>query len=166
MSQLPAFDRDRLAAALDRMGLHYLCTSHGGFAALFSPASAAQLQAEIFFSVGGVDGDVLGVNASVARVFGADDWPGLLGAINDWHHQHRWPTGHLDYLPVEPGQPPLARLVAEWHMPFAAGVHDELLAEVLAVAVDSSLAFLRQLCPPLAPRSRTITDEALERWLS
>jgi len=166
MSELLPLSRDRLAATLGQMGVRCLHTDHGALAALFAPASATDLQVEVFFAVGGADDTVLDLHASVARVFGPDDWPGLLASINDWHRQHRWPTGHLDYLPTQPGQPPVARLVAEHHTPLAAGVHDELLVESLAVSLDCCISFLRQLCPPVVSRIETISPGQLEDWLT
>lgn len=164
MSEPLSLDRERLATALSRMGWHYQSLGPNGFQALFSPASAEQLPVHVLFAVA-AHGAVLEVGTSVPRVFGADDWPGLLGAINNWHRQHRWPTGYLDYLPVSSNQPPLARLVAEYHMPLTAGIHDELLVETLSLAVDSCIEFLHQLSP-LASRSATVTRDELEQWFA
>jgi hypothetical protein len=166
MSELSPLSRERLAAALRQMDVHYLHTDCGALAALFAPASATDLQVEAFFAVGGPNDTVLDVHAGIARAFGPDDWPGLLASINDWHREHRWPTGHLDYLPARPGQPPLARLIAEHHTPLAAGIHDELLVETLAVALDCCIAFLHHLCPPVVSRVETVSAGQLEDWLT
>jgi len=166
MSELSPLSRERLAAALRQMDVHYLHTDCGALVALFAPASATDLQVEALFAVGGPNDTVLDVQAGIARAFGPDDWPGLLASINDWHREHRWPTGHLDYLPARPGQPPLARLIAEHHTPLAAGIHDELLVETLAVALDRCIAFLRHLCPPVVSRVETVSAGQLEDWLT
>ena len=59
-----------------------------------------------------------------------------------------------------------ARLIAEHHTPLAAGIHDELLVETLAVALDCCIAFLHHLCPPVVSRVETVSAGQLEDWLT
>jgi hypothetical protein len=166
MAEILPLDAGRIADALQRAGVRYLSGADDGLLALFDPPNAEKPALQATFHAAGPDGDVLAVRLTVARLFGADDWPRMLAAMNSWHQDHRWPKGHLEYLPFQPDWTPLARLVAEHHVSFTAGVHDELLEETIQVALATSLSFLSAICPPPRVSQESVTTEELDKWLS
>jgi hypothetical protein len=166
MAEILPLDAGRIADALERAGVRYLSGGDGGFLALFDPPNAEKPALHATFHAAGPDGDVLAVRVTMARLFDADDWPRMLAAINIWHQDHRWPKGHVEYLPSQPGRIPLARLVAKHHVAFTAGVHDEMLDETIEVALATSVNFLSSLCPPPRPVQESVSAEELEERFS
>ena len=124
-------DPERIGAALDRLDIRYLTDTDGRLLAMWERHA-------VLFTLEGPEDEILVIRArSHATV--PPDWADRAhAAVNEWNHTRRFFKAYIGD-PTERGQLPL---YAEMQVPLLAGVHDELLDELLDCAAVVSAAFV------------------------
>jgi len=158
------FDATRIAEYLDAKGVHYT-RSDCGFVADYAPAEPYGPAIKLRLASQGHNGAVLVVQASSVDYFSMDDVPRLLGLINEWTLQHRWPR--LAVSIGGPDGPSLATVVADNHFDLESGVHEDLLDDLIGSHLSASFSFFRFLHSAITTPAGTVPSAAeLDAWLS
>jgi hypothetical protein len=140
------FDADRLHELLRRHELVFTVAPQSGcFHAVFAPRVVGEPELRVVLGALGEPWHVLQIVAHTTMLYPLDAAPGLLSAFNSWHGSHLWPTGRLDFTETAESAAPAVRLTACIHYPLRAGIHDELLDELLIRSLGASLEFLRAM---------------------
>lgn len=162
MQHIEQLDQDRIGASLGRLGLRWFAGSSGRRVVPFSFQESNRCP--LCVTIDAV-GPVLVVQGWSQRRFRADDWPRILGLINTWHREQRWPRGYL-HIVEDTEDSPLGMLIAEHQQPFGSGVNDEQLDETLNIIVQSSVDFLSEIAASLGYVPSVEVDAAtIDSWL-
>jgi hypothetical protein len=124
----------RLRAALDRMEVRYLTDGNGAVLAMWERHA-------VMIALEGPDDEILMMrtrpHATVPR-----DWADrAYRVVNEWNHTRRFCKAYVGD-PTDRGQLPI---YAEVQVPLVAGVHEELLVELLDCGVSVSQGFVEWL---------------------
>ncbi len=124
----------RLRAALDRMEVRYLTDGEGAVLAMWERHA-------VMIALEGPDDEILMMrtrpHATVPR-----DWADrAYRVVNEWNHTRRFCKAYVGD-PTDRGQLPI---YAEVQVPLVAGVHEELLIELLDCGVSVSQGFVEWL---------------------
>jgi hypothetical protein len=162
MSPVLHLSAELIGSTLSDLGVSCRQSGHGPHFARFELEGSDHTVTVSYHADG--DGDhVLSTRATTTRSWSADEWPLLLGQLNVWNAEHRWPSAHLEMAANE------GRVVATVDVFLRSGLVKALLAEMLATATTTALGCHRWIESRLP--GTTVTSDAavsaveLESWL-
>src|SRR3974390_375497 len=117
MSLLRNFDSNLIATAARQLGYHFYRSEDGKHIVTQVLGEWAGVPLFAHLSKVGADGRVYAIRVLGGRYFQPDDWPRVVGLLNEWHRNNRWPQVNLDPLPGEL----LACVLCEGHLHFRDG---------------------------------------------
>ena len=160
MSNIDGFSQARIGASLVRQELRWLRAPEGAFVVDFATEVGPM---RVLLSAEGTDGSILVVRVTSARSFGPDYWPALLALVNIWNQDYRFAKAYTTFVDDD-----RAVVVAEFQVALGSGVHDELLDQITAVAIDAGVGFHRFVTEKLIEpgvSQEALSAEELESWL-
>jgi hypothetical protein len=121
----------RIAEVLDRLDVRYLTDGSGTLLALWERHA-------VLFALEGPDDEILVVRARPHATVPPDWADRSYRVVNEWNHTRRFCKAYVGD-PTDRGQLPI---YAEMQVPLRAGVHDELLLELVDCAAAVALGFV------------------------
>ena len=129
---------------LQATGYNVFRDQAGGFLVIFA-GTAKRPEMQIALSIER-DNQVYAIRAHVPERFGSDDEGRLLGLVNRWNREYRWPKAVLVANPDEQ----VVRVWTEMQLPATTGVHAGLIDEFTSTAIRSSDTFFTWLTDQLS----------------
>jgi hypothetical protein len=161
-SQLPSpLGRNQLAAVLARLGVHHLQAHDGAFVAGFDMDNRGG-PLVISYAVHGDGEEILAVRGTTSITYESDDWPLMMGLLNEWHSSHRWPRASIDITKDE------GQVLAAVDVFLPVGVSEEQLSAIVEMA-SSTIAechswLIEQHCAAEVRNSDIVSIAELEQW--
>ena len=124
----------RLAAALDRLEIRYLTDGDGSLLAMWERHA-------VLFTLEGPDDEILVIRARPHGTVPPDWADRAYRVVNEWNHTRRFSKAYVGD-PLDSGHLPI---YAEVQVPLIAGLHDQLLIELIDCAVSVSECFVEWL---------------------
>lgn len=150
----------RIADALTMVGIHWLQDPRGVLVAPFRIYDEEELVV-VTYAVEG-DDDILVIRGALQTTYEPDDYPLVVGLLNSWHNEFRWPTASLDVTKPE------ARVVASFQAYLPAGVTEAQLAGFAALGTDTVNHFHRWFLEhdhsTRVKAQDTVSAAELEEW--
>lgn len=122
---------DRVAAALDRIGVRFLADGDGNLLAMWERHA-------VLFTLEGPEDEILVMRARPHATVPPDWADRAYRVVNEWNHTRRFFKAYVGD-PTERGQLPI---YAELQVPLNSGVHDALLDELLECGTDVAVTFV------------------------
>jgi Putative bacterial sensory transduction regulator len=144
MSFVEPLDSKVVDQHLQATGYNVLRDQAGGFLVIFAGTSKRP-EMQIALSVEG-ENKVYAIRAHIPERFSADDEVMLLGLINRWNREYRWPKAVLVVNP----DGPFVKVWTEMQLPATTGVHSGLIDEFTSTAIRSSDTFFTWLTDQLS----------------
>ena len=121
----------RVTETLNRLSIRYLTDDTGTLLAMWERHA-------VLFALEGPQDEILVIRARPHGTVPPDWADRSYRVVNEWNHGRRFCKAYVGD-PTDRGQLPL---YAEMQVPFAAGVHDDLLAEVVNTSATVALGFV------------------------
>ncbi|GGK38294.1 hypothetical protein GCM10010124_33920 [Pilimelia terevasa] len=121
----------RIGQALDKLDVRFLADGDGSLLAMWERHA-------VLFTVEGPDDEILVIRARPHATVPPDWADRAYRVVNEWNHTRRFCKAYIGD-PTERGQLPI---YAELQVPLAAGVHDQLLVELVDCAAAVATSFV------------------------
>ncbi|TML36939.1 MAG: YbjN domain-containing protein [Actinobacteria bacterium] len=162
MADLEPFTPEAIEEHLRRAQIRYTRDEDGRCLALYEPTTDRVCGLEAWYSAEGPQKGICSIRVGAIGLFPTDEQPVLLGLLNRWNSEMRWPKVYL--LPTP--EPSMLRLVGEGHLDLSCGVHAPGLDLFGLMIVGAAHTFFRWIeAERRSVEGETIDFDELQRRL-
>jgi hypothetical protein len=146
---LEEFDASLMRAAVEELGHEYYRSSVTDDCIVVFLGDSAGVPLHAYLSVEGRESHVYAIRVESGRYFVPDDWPRVVGLLNRWHQDRRWPKVSLEERRGSRGEQ--ARISCEGHVHFPTRIHQSFVTNFTHDILTTTKMFWWWLTDQLPP---------------